>query len=418
LKEEQTDLPLRGFAIIFGSQTVSLIGSKLVQFSLIWWLTSITRSATVLAIASTMVLLPQVFIGPLSGVYIDRWNRRIVMIVADAIVALITLVIALLYISNLIHIWHIYLGIFFRSILGTFQLTAMQASTSLMISDRNLSRVAGLNQSLNAVANIVAPPLGALLLTLMPIQNVLAVDIMTAPLAIIPLLLVTIPKLTHSKKEMDQSVLFRMKEGMRFLWNWEGLRWILVIAIMINFLTIPAFSLLPIHVKEFFNKGVIELAWLETTYGIGIIIGGFVLGIRGGFKRRVPMALLALASTGIGLIVFGFTPADLLIMAIASLFLTVFMYTIANGIIFAILQSIVPSKMQGRVFTLLISISTSVAPLGLIISGPIADTFGVGFWYVVGGLLILLSSIVSFFIPTIRHIEENANIEISTVIPS
>ena len=406
MKKELSNLPLRKYVILFGTQTLSLIGSKLVDFSLIWWLTSVSRSATVLAIASIMAVLPQVLIGPFTGAYIDRWNRRIVMIVADSIIALITFVLVLLYFVNTINVWYIYFGIFFRSLLGTFQWTAMQAATSLMVPDRNLSRVAGLNQSLNALANIIAPPLGALLLSLMPIQNVLLIDIGTAPFAIIPLFLISIPKLIHSKRELKQSVLLRIREGMRFLWEWKGIRWIIIIAMLVNFLTIPAISLLPIHVKEFFNKGIIELAYLETAYGIGIILGGFALGVRGGFKRRVLTALVALASTGIGLIIFGFTPTNLFIIAIVSLFFSVFMYTIANGIIFAILQSIVPPEIQGRVFSLLLSLSTGVAPLGLAISGPIADTFGVSFWYILGGVLILLSSAVSFFIPTIRYIEK------------
>jgi len=147
---------------------------------------------------------------------------------------------------------------------------------------------------------------------------------------------------------------------------------------------------------------------------MGIILGGFALGLRGGFKRRVITALAALALTGTGLIVFGFTPDNLFPMAIGSLFLTVFMYTIANGIIFATIQSVVPPEIQGRIFTLLLSLSTGVAPLGLVISGPIADRFGVGFWYVIGGVLILVASITSFFIPTIRHIEEGVKIEFST----
>ncbi len=408
MKDELIELPLKRYAIIFGTQALSLIGSKLVQFSLIWWLTSISHSATVLAIASIMTVLPKVLIGPISGAYIDRWNRKIIMIVADAIVAFITIGLVLLYVSNLIHIWHVYLGIFLRSLLDTFQWTAMQAATSIMIPNKNLSQVAGLNQSLNAISNIIAPPLGALLLSFMPIQNILVIDIGTAPFAIVPLFLITLPKLTHSKEELKQSLLFRIREGIRFLWNWKGLRWIIIIAMIINFLTIPAFSLLPIHVKEFFNKGVIELAYLETSYGMGIILGGFTLGIKGGFKRRVVTALFALGLTGFGLILFGLTPSNLFIMAIASLFLSVFTYTITNGIIFAILQSIVPPEIQGRVFTLLVSLSTGVAPLGLIISGPIADTFGVSFWYVLAGILILASSAASLFIPAIRYIEKNA----------
>ena len=133
------------------------------QFALVWWLTETTGSATVLAFASIVAVLPRVFLGPIAGALVDRWNRRLVMMVADSVIALAVVVLAVLYALDAVQIWHIYLLMFIRAAGGAFHWPAMQASTTLMVPERHLSRVAGLNQTLNGVANILSPPLGALL---------------------------------------------------------------------------------------------------------------------------------------------------------------------------------------------------------------------------------------------------------------
>lgn len=393
---------LRGFFIIFSGQSISIVGSNLVQFALVWWLTATSGSAVVLAFASIMALLPQVFIGPFAGAYVDRWNRRIVMIIADTFIAAVTFALFLLYASDLVHIWHIYMLLFFRSLAGTFHWAAMQASTSLMVPKKQLSRVAGLNQSLNALANIVAPPLGALLLAFIPIQNILAIDISTAAIAIAPLLFISVPQPADPENLDSRSLLSDMAEGIRFVWSWRGLQTVTLLAMMINFLVYPAFSLLPIHVMRFFNGGVIELAWLQSSYSIGLILGGFTLSIWGGNKKRVVTALTALAFNGLGLLIFGVTPANILPLAIGSIFFSGFMNTIVNGTIFALLQAEVPPEKQGRVFTLILSLSTAMALIGLALAGPIAELTNVGFWYLAGGVTILFTSFTAFTLKTIR----------------
>ena len=396
-----TDL-LRGFLIIFSGQSISIVGSNLVQFALVWWLTTTSGSAVVLAFASIMALLPQVFIGPFAGAYVDRWNRRIVMIIADAFIAVVTFALFLLYTFNLVQIWHLYMLLFFRSLAGTFHWAAMQASTSLMVPKKQLSRVAGLNQSLNALANVVAPPLGALFLAFMPIQNILAIDISTAAIAIAPLLFILVPQPADPENLDSRSLLSEMTEGIRFVWNWRGLRTVTILAMMINFLVYPAFSLLPIHVTRFFNGGAIELAWLQSSYSIGLILGGFTLSIWGGNKKRVVTALAALAFNGLGLLIFGVTPANILLLAIGSIFFSGFMNTIVNGTIFALLQAEVPPEKQGRVFTLILSLSTATALIGLALAGPTVELINVGFWYLAGGTAILLTSVASFTLNKIR----------------
>jgi len=130
-------------------QAFSLFGSRVVQFALVWWLTQLTGSATVLATASMVALIPEIFLSPIAGAYVDRWNRRIVMILADGMIALASLWLAYLFWIDAAQVWHIYVIMLVRAVGGAFHWPAMQASTSLMVPQEHLTRVAGLNQTMN-----------------------------------------------------------------------------------------------------------------------------------------------------------------------------------------------------------------------------------------------------------------------------
>ncbi len=149
------------FFLIWTGQAFSLLGSGLVQFALVWWLTRTTGSATVLAGATLAALLPEVFLGPFAGALVDRWNRRLVMIFADAAIALVTFGLVILFWQGNIQVWHVFVALFIRSLGGAFHWPAMQASTSLMVPDDQLARISGINQALRGGMNIIAPPLGA-----------------------------------------------------------------------------------------------------------------------------------------------------------------------------------------------------------------------------------------------------------------
>ena len=378
----------------------------MVQFALVWWLTMASGSASVLAFASIMAVLPQVLLGPFAGTLVDRWNRRTILMISDGLIALAIVVLALLFAQGAVQIWHIYVLMAIRSLGGAFQWPAMQASTTLMVPEEHLSRISGINQSLQGLANIVAPPLGALLLELMPIQNILAIDVSTAILAIGPLFFMSIPQPHREEAEGRPSVLADLREGFRFVWGWKGLMAIVGMALVINLLTSPAFSLLPLLVTHHFNGGAIELAWLQSANGVGMILGGILLGVWGGFKSRIKTAMFALGITGACLLVFGFTPGSAFFLAVGLIFVFGAMNSIANASFFALLQSTVPADIQGRVFTLMMSLTMSMTPVGLALAGPVADLMGIRIWYVVAGAVMTLMSIGAFFIPTIMRIEE------------
>ena len=142
------------FFAIWTGQAFSLLGSMLVQFALVWWLTQTTGSATVLAMATLVAVLPGIVIGPFAGALVDRWNRRLIMIVADSLIALVTLGLIFLYATGRMEVWHVYVAMFLRAALGGFHWPAMQSSTSLMVPKEHLARVAGLNQTMINVTHI------------------------------------------------------------------------------------------------------------------------------------------------------------------------------------------------------------------------------------------------------------------------
>lgn len=407
------------FFVIFSGQGISLFGSQLVQFALVWWLTKASGSASVLALASIVALLPQIVVSPFVGPLIDRWSRRTVMMVADAVIALAVVALAVLYAWNAVEIWHIYALMLIRAAGAAFHWPAMQASTTLMVPDKHLSRVAGLNQSLQGLANITAPPLGAFLLEILPMQNILAIDVATAIIAITPLFLIPIPQPLRAEtpEKAQPSPLADLHAALRYMWAWKGGMFILIGAMMINLLAVPAFSLLPILATNHFGGGAYEFAWLQSAMGIGTVLGGLTLGVWGGFKKRIVTGMLALILAGISITVVGITPATLLMLAVAAMFSAGFMLPITNGSLFAILQTTVPPDMQGRVFTLLMSGAVAMTPLGLAIAGPVADSLGVQAWFLVGGIAMIAIGTTAFFTPPIMRIEEKTSQNV-TMTPS
>ncbi len=406
------------FFTIWTGQAFSLLGSQLVQFALVWWLTKTTGSATVLAFATTMALLPQIFLSPFAGALVDRWNRRRVLMVADGAIALATVLLAALYAMDVVQVWHIYALMLIRSAGGAFHWPAMQASTTLMVPEKHLSRIAGLNQTLFGIANIAAPPLGALLLEILPMQGILAIDVGTAMLAIAPLFFIHIPQPEPTDTALTPqgrpSVLTDMREGLRFVRGWPGMMMIICIAALINLLVNPAFSLIPIMVTKHFGGGASEFAWMQSAWGIGLVLGGLTLGVWGGFKRRTITAMLALILMGVGITVLGLAPAAALMLAIGAMFFAGFMNPIVNGSLFAVLQTTVPPDMQGRIFTLVLSGATAMSPLGLAIAGPVADALGVQFWFLTAGIVTAAVGLAAFFVPAIMRIEDGSPEKVRT----
>lgn len=398
------------FFTIWTGQALSLFGSALVQFALIWWLTQRSGSATVLAIATLAGLLPQIIIGPFAGALVDRWNRRIIMMAADATIAAFTLLLAYLFATGTVQIWHIYAILAVRSLGGAFHFPAMAATTPLMVPREQLTRINGLNQTLQGINLLVAPPLGALLLGILPTQGILLIDVGTALLAILPLFLIPIPQPKRQEELHQQkikpSLIQDIRDALTYIQSIPGFTAIILMAFFLNFLLVPSRALLPLLVTKHFGRGAIELGFLESALGIGIITGGILLSVWGGFERKIVTSLTGIVGLGVGVFLLGVAPADLFVLAIVGNALIGSMLPIANGPIGALMQSIVRPDMQGRVMSLLNSGATAISPLGLLIAGPFSDWLGIRVWFWVGGILCVMIAVTAFFIPVIMNVED------------
>ena len=399
---------MRRFFVIWGAQAFSLVGSALVQFALVWWLTLETGSASVLALAMTMALLPQIAIGPFAGALVDRWNRRLVMIWADVSIALATVALIALFAAGLVQVWHIYVVLLVRSVGGSFHFPAMAASTTLMVPEKHLARVGGLNQAVQGAVSIAAPALAAALLLVLPMWGVLSLDVVTAAIAVAPLLFIRIPQpvKTADRKGGPSSVLSDMGDAFRFLKAWRGAMTLILMVMVINLLFTPAVTLMPILVTSYFGKGLVEFATMEMVTGASFVVGGLALGAWGGFKRKVVTMLLTGVVAGFGTMFVGVLPESGFYLAVGGMFLVGFMVAMVNGSASALMQATIPPDKQGRVFGLMGSLIVAMTPIGLAFAGPVSDMAGVQIWFIVAGISLTVIMGSGFFMRSVMAIED------------
>jgi DHA3 family macrolide efflux protein-like MFS transporter len=282
----------------------------------------------------------------------------------------------------------------------------MAASTTLMVPDKYFTRIQGLNQSMQGLLAIVAAPLGALLLAVFSMSGVMMVDVGTALLAILPLLAIRVPRPSRSDGPGRSSVWGETAAGFRYLVRRRGHMTLIAMSGLINALLVPAFSLLPLLVLQRLNGGAAQFGWLSSSFGVCLIVGGVALAAWGGFRKRIVTTLTALTALGVAVAALGLTPASSFLWALISMSCAGLIVPFVNGPVYAILQATIAPDYQGRVFSLVGSLAGAAAPLGLIVVAPVAEIFGVGVWYLAGGMACVAMGFTGFFAPALMGIED------------
>ena len=396
------------FVTIWAGQAASQFGSQLAQFALVWWITQSTQSAIALTTATLAAIVPSVIVMPFAGALVDRWNRRRVMLVTDTLSAGVAFVLAGLFVSGAAELWHVYAAILARSILGAFQMPAMQASTSMLVPEAHLTRVGGMNQMLQGAMGIFAPAGGALVLSIAPISAAMGIDVITALMAVVPLLFVAIPQPARQAApgahRPGPALLHEMREGFAVLAGNRGLIFIAGMASLLNFLFTPTGALAPILITRHFGGQAPELALLEAAGGVGLVLGGLAISAWGGFKRRIYTTIVGAVGIGVGIAGVGLAPAWAFGLAVGAMFLASVMQALANSSVMAIFQTVIPRHAQGRVMALLSTAAMGISPLSLLIAGPFAEAFGPRAWYVGAGLISILVSVSGLLIREVRDL--------------
>ena len=394
----------RFFAIWLG-QASSLVGSALTQFVLIWWITQTVGTAQALSIAGMMALLPQAVFGPIGGIIADRWNRRLIMISSDLISAISMVILIVLFATEQIQLWHIYTLMFLRSTMQAFQSPAATASTSQLVPPDWLTRAAGMNQIILGLMSVAAAPLGALAMSLFSLEGALMIDVVTALLAITPLLFYKVPQ-TRQAAEDQASMWHDFSSGFSMILRHRGLTLMYGLTLLMVAVLIPTFVLTPLLIQQEFGGGVERVALMEGMGGLGMLIGGLMISIMQFSMRRIVLVLVmfALSSAMVGLA--GLVPSSLFWVAVVLWLISGVTYTIGKAPIIAIVQTIVPNQMQGRALSLYSTMIGLAGPLTLPLTGPLSELIGIRMIFIGGGFIAALVCCLAFLSSSILQIEQ------------
>lgn len=392
------------FWMIFSGQALSLVGSALTQFVLLWWITDTTGSVSALATAGMAALLPQALLSPLGGTFADRYSRRLLMIAADVISALCMVVLIVLFLTERIELWHAYVMMFVRSAMQAFQTPAATASMAMLVPRDFLPRAAGLNQSLQSFTVVAAAPLGALAISVMPMGWALGIDVGTALLGIVPLLVFRIPQLRAVGARGIRGIWTEFREGLTLVWGHPGLRRLYGLLGAVVLVIMPSFALLPLLIKEHFNGGAPQVALMEGLAGIGMVLGGMVVAALAP-RRQVPWVLWGFAASCLALALTGLVPGQLFGVAVAWWVLSGFTFILGNAPLTALLQATIPNQLQGRALSLLAMAMGLAAPVGLALATPLGEWIGIRWLFVLMGVAGTLVSLAGFLSPPLRKLD-------------
>lgn len=385
------------FAFIYTGQAFSLLGSAAVQFAVIWWLTVQTESAVILAVASIVAFLPNMLIGPLAGGWIDRHNRKTVMIAADGAVALSSVILgAAFFLTEAPPLWFIFAVLFIRGVGNTFHTPAMQAAIPMLVPVEMLEKAGGWGNLISSVTNMLGPVLGAALMTFLPVSSIMLVDIFGAVLAIVCLLFVTIPDIPRSAEKTH--ILFDLKQGFYAMRKNKPFMAALLPMILVTTLYMPLGSLFPLLVRTHFMGEAWHNSIVEFVFAGGLLAASVILGVRGGMKKRFLMISLSIVLLGATCLISGILPSSgfwffvvcCFFMGITGPFLTVPFV--------AYMQESFAPEVQGKVFSLWFTMASWAMPVGLIIAGPVSDVAGVDKLFIGFGAAIIASAVLFRFL--------------------
>lgn len=394
------------FAIIWTGQLFSILSSSIVQFGIVLWISMETRSAEVLSIALIAALLPQTLLGPFVGVYVDRWDRRWTMILADSFVALCSGILALLFYLDIMELWYVYVALMLRSVGSAFHSPAMQSSIPLLAPEKELVRISGVNQAIQSVCNIGGPALGAILIVAFNMATVLMIDVIGAFIACVSLLFVSIPNPEKKKVVTSTSVLREMKEGFEAISKNKGLSRVMIVEVLVTFFIMPVGALVPLMTLNHFGGTAYQVSLIEALYGTGMLLGGVSLAVWKMKIRKVILINISYLVIGISLVLCGLLPPGGFVWyAILSVMLGLSL-PFYEGPFTALLQTQVSADVLGRVFSFFFSASLLPAMVGLLATGFVADAIGVPNVFLFGGIAIIIIGGGAFFVPSIMNMEK------------
>lgn len=388
-------------ALFLSSQTVSLFGSSLVQFAIIWYITLSTKSGNAMMISSLCGFVPQIIISLFSGVWADRYSRKHLIMGADALVAGATFVLAMFFFSGHDDLYMVFIVLAVRSLGTGIQTPAVNAVLPQIVPQKRLIRIGGISNSLQSVMFLLSPAASGAILSFASIEYTLLIDIITAVVAIIIMSTIKIPLHERAKEKQKGGYFEDLKKGISYSFSNGFLRTFFIFFFIFMFMAVPVAQLTPLMVARTFGDEVWRLSLMEVLFSAGSVIGGVIITVWGGFKNRMHTVSLAALLFGVFTIVMGTFPyfgLFIVLMGVTGLFVPFF-----STPSMVMLQEQVDQGMQGRVFSLLQIVMTTALPLGMAFFGPLADIYKVEALLVVTGIVIIVLGILVYTNKHFKH---------------
>ena len=386
--------------IFMTGQTVSMFGSFLVQYAIMWHLTITTKSGVVLALAAVFGFLPQAIVSIFAGVWADRVNRRAMIIVSDSVIALSTLGLALLMLSGISDLWLIYLVMAVRSIGAGVQMPAVSALLPQIVPTDKLMRINGINSSIQSAIGLLAPIAAAAVYSTMSIVSVFFIDVATAVIGIGLLATIAVPTLDRAANDEKPSYFTDLKDGISYIFSHDLVRWVMGIFGIVFLLTVAPSNLAPLMIARNFGAEVWKLTVFEVSFSIGMALGGALVAIFAKKFSRIGMIIGTSIFFGILAVALGFT-TNLVIF-----YVLFFIIGLAVPAFFTsamtLLQETVELERQGRVFGFVGIVISVAMPLGMAVLGPLADVFRVESLLIATGGLMVVVAAAAILLPSGR----------------
>ncbi|MBZ0288314.1 MAG: MFS transporter [Anaerolineae bacterium] len=418
---------LRTFYTLAFTQVFSLIGSLMSGVAVGIWIVEQTGESTPLLLTSFFANLPLLLGGIVAGVFVDRWNRRSVLILSDLGQAVGTAALLLDLLSGSFQIWHLYVIALWQGTFGMFQRPAMDASITLLVPENQRDRANVLRQLTGPLAGVIAPTIVGFIYPLIHVNGIILIDLLTFVVAVSVVIRLRIPQQAAAivRKVGLRSVWDDMREGFQFIWSRRVLFWLMVYAAFLNFLLAGPMNLTTPY--------ILALTGSERTLGIllgilnlGIIVGGIVVSIWGGTRPRIHGIMIGLLVRALFLMLYGIARVPLALGF--ALFFVFFTNPLVDASNMSLLQSKVPPEKQGRVFALLFQMMYAAQPFSYLLTGPLVDRIlepavgtarwesvawlvgdspgsGMGLLMVAAGILLFILTALVYAHPKTRRVE-------------
>lgn len=392
---------LNFFSIWIG-QTISLVGDFLYMIALMWWVLEKTGSTAAMATVAICSSLPAIILGPFAGTYVDRVDKRKLLILMDLGRGVLITVPGVLYFLNQLQVWHIFVIAAFLSSMSTFFNPALATFIPVIVNKEQLVRANSMSQMSSNLSGIIGPALGGALVALFGAGTVMFLDALSFFVSVIAIFLVRVKVEQVFHSEERKRFLQELLDGLNFIRKESGVLGLVVLISILNFFVAPVGVLIPLMVKKILRMGAEGFGVLGSSISVGMVLGSLFLGMIGGVRRKGTFIMIGIVVAGSFLALFGISESFW-----TSIFLLGgcgFGVSFANILVPVVFQTRIPHEKQGRIFGTLGTISGGLRPVSLALVGVMGGLLHLQMIVFLSGVLVALGGLSGFLIPGIKKL--------------